>query len=96
MIPTATCLLVTHHPGNHGDLVLGQLINVSLVALYVATMTTEPSLQAIHLTLDDVVPFLQVVQQLLLVGRDKGVELVVGADLLLQSICLEKPSGKES
>ena len=71
MIPTTTRLLfVTDHPSHHRHLVFGQLIDVPLVALYVATMATEPSLQAVHLTLDDAVPLLQVVNQLLIVGRD--------------------------
>ena len=97
MITTMTRLLfVTDHPGDHGDLILRQLIDVSLVALYVATMATEPSLQTIHLSLNDVVPLLQIVHQLLVVGRDQRVELVMRPDLLLQSICLEKPSEKES
>ena len=97
MITTATrLLLVTDHPSHHGDLIFEQLVDVSLVALYVVTMATEPSLQAIHLPLDDVVPLLRVIHQLLVVGQDQRVELVVVANFLLQPICLEKPSEKES
>ena len=97
IITAATRLLfVANHPSHHGNLVFRQLVDVSLVALYVMTMATEPGLQMIHLPLKDVVPLLQVVHQLLIVGRDQSVELMMGLDFLLQSICLEKPSEKES
>ena len=83
MITTLTrLLLVTDHPGDHGNLVFGQLVDVSLVALYVATMATEPGLQAIHLPLNNVVPLLQVLHQLLVIGGHQSVKLVMVAALL--------------
>ena len=92
----AGLLLVTNHPGNQGNLVLRQLVEVTLMALYVATMVTEPSLQTIHLTLDNVVPLPQAAHQLLVVGGKGGVELVNLLQLSFQLVCLEKPSEKES
>ena len=81
---------------NQGNLILGQLIDVALVALYVVTMATKPSLQAVHLPLDNVVPLPQVAHQLLIISRKGGVELVHLFQLCFQLVRLEKPSEKES
>ena len=92
----ASRVLVTSHPRDQSNLVLRQLVDVSLVTLYVAMMATEPSLQTIHLPLDDRVPLPRTPHQLLVVGSKGGVEFVHLLQLCFQLVRLEKPSEKES
>ena len=92
----AHLIIVTSHPRDQGNLILRQLVDVSLVALYIMTMATEPGLQTIHLPLDNRVPRPQVANQLLIIVSEGDIEFVHLLQLSFQTHYLEKPSGQDS
>ena len=92
----ARLILVTSHPRDQGNLILRQLVDVSLVALYIMMMATKPGLQMIHLPLDNRVPRPQVANQLLIIVSEGDIEFIHLLQLSFQTHYLEKPSGQDS
>ena len=93
ILPTTTGLiLVTCHPHHHADLFLHDLLDVLLVVVQVLAMTSQPYVLTVELLLDNVVPLLQAIYQLLVVGDEELDVLPVLACLLFKTVALKMHS----